>query len=472
MACIASPAQLGGVLAGSRGAVATRRCPAPRASITTGRKARVMVVTAMARETDPKKRIVITGMGVCSVFGNDYNTFYDKLLAGTSGVALIDRFDTTEFPTKFAAQIKDFDSEGIIDKKNDRRMDNCLRYALVSGNKALADAGLGTKEELDKLDKTRCGILAGSGMGGLSVFQDGVKALVEKGPKKITPFFIPYAITNMGGALLAIETGFMGPNYSISTACATANYAFHAAANHIRKGDADLIVAGGVEAPIIPVGLGGFVACRALSTNNEDPEGASRPWDTARDGFVMGEGAGLLVMESLEHALARGARIHAEYLGGSITCDAHHMTDPRADGLGVATCIELAIKDAGCKLEDINYINAHATSTLVGDVAEINAVKKIFKDTSKLKMNGTKSMVGHCLGAAAGVEAVVCIMAIKTGWLHPTLNQKESIKEVEGIDTCPNVKVEHKVTMALSNSFGFGGHNSCCIFAPYVENPV
>jgi len=311
-------------------------------------------------------------------------------------------------------------------------------------------------------------------MGGLTIFQDGVKALVEKGPKRITPFFIPYAITNMGGAMLAIEKGFMGPNYSISTACATANYCFHMAANHIRKGDADIIVAGGCEAPIIPVGLGGFVACRALSTaqgGTIDPAEASRPWDKARDGFVMGEGAGLLVMESLESAQKRGARIHAEYLGGAITCDAHHMTDPRADGLGVSTCIELAIDDAGIEVGDINYINAHATSTLVGDVAEVNAVRKVFTDTEGVKMNATKSMIGHCLGAAGGMEAVACIQAIKTGWLHPSLNQVETEEIVEGIDTCPNVKVEHKVTAAISNSFGFGGHNSCCIFAPFVENP-
>ena len=326
------------------------------------------------------------------------------------------------------------------------------------------------EETLEKMDKTKIGVLAGSGMGGLTVFQDGVKALVAKGPKKITPFFIPYAITNMGGALLAIEHGFMGPNYSISTACATANYAFHSAANHIRKGEADIMIAGGVEAPIIPVGLGGFVACRALSQNNDDAPGASRPWDKGRDGFVMGEGAGLLVMETLEHALARGARIHAEYLGGAITCDAHHMTDPRPDGSGVGLCIEKAVEDAGIDIKDINYINAHATSTLVGDVAEINAVKKAFKgDLTGVKMNGTKSMVGHCLGAAAGVEAVATIMACKTGWLHPTINQDDPIDEVADIDTCPNVKVEHKVNAAISNSFGFGGHNSCCIFAPYEE---
>jgi len=423
-------------------------------------------VIAMARETDPKKRIVVTGMGLCSVFGNDYNKFYDKLLAGTSGVAPIDRFDTSDFPTKFAAQIRNFDSEGYIDKKNDRRLDDCLRYALVSGNKALEDAGLDAAH-CEQLDKQRVGVLVGSGMGGLTVFQDGVKALVEKGPKKITPFFIPYAITNMGGAMLAIEKGFMGPNYSISTACATANYAFHAAANHIRNGDADIMIAGGSEAPIIPVGLGGFVACRALSQNNDDPQGASRPWDKSRDGFVMGEGAGVLVMESLESAQKRGARIHAEYLGGAITCDAHHMTDPRADGLGVSTCIELSIKDAGITVNDINYINAHATSTLVGDVAEVNAVRKVFKDVANVKMNATKSMIGHCLGAAGGMEAVACIMAIKTGMVHPTLNQNDLEPIVEGIDTCANEKKAHKVTAAISNSFGFGGHNSCVIFAPF-----
>ena len=463
MAAVASSAVLG-----ARGVVANRRTISARGR--TASKTRVkVVVTAMARETDPKKRIVVTGMGLVSCFGNDYDKFYDKLLAGTSGVGMIDRFDTTDFPTKFAAQIRDFDNEGIVDKKNARRMDDCLQYALVSGNKALADAGL-DEEALEKLDKTRVGVLAGSGMGGLTVFQDGVKALVNKGPKKITPFFIPYAITNMGGALLAIEKGFMGPNYSISTACATANYAFHSAANHIRKGEADIMIAGGVEAPIIPVGLGGFVACRALSSNNENAAAASRPWDKGRDGFVMGEGAGLLVLESLESALNRGARIHAEYLGGAITCDAHHMTDPRPDGSGVGLCITKAVEDAGIDIKDINYINAHATSTLVGDIAEVNAVKKAFNDDLEgVKMNGTKSMVGHCLGAAAGVEAVATIMAIKTGWLHPTLNNDDPIDEVADIDICANEKVEHKVKAAISNSFGFGGHNSCCIFAPYEE---
>ena len=342
-------------------------------------------------------------------------------------------------------------------------------------------------------------------MGGLSVFQNNVQQLVTKvrrrrsnahsvgrsqapappvlsrcvcvcstqGHKKISPFFIPYAITNMGGALLAIDIGFMGPNYSISTACATANYCFVSAANHIRNGDADLIIAGGTEAPIIEVGLGGFVACRALSTGGkhpDDPAKASRPWDKGRDGFVMGEGAGLLVMESLDHAIKRGAEKHilCEYLGGAVTCDAHHMTDPRADGLGVSSCIELAAKDGKIDIGQINYINAHATSTLVGDVAEVAAVKKAFagSGTSHVKMNATKSLIGHGLGAAGGLEAVAVIKAIQTGWLHPSLNQ-EDLEESVTIDTVPNVKKQHAVTAAISNSFGFGGHNSVVCFAPF-----
>ena len=364
-------------------------------------------------------------------------------------------------------------SRSLVDKKNARRYDDCLTYSIVSSKKALADAGLEIGSDgFEKLDKTRCGVLVGSGMGGLTVFQDGVKNLVEKGFKKITPFFIPYAITNMGGALVGIETGFMGPNYSISTACATANYAFVSAANHIRSGDADLMIVGGSEAPIIPVGLGGFVACRALSTGGAEPEKpvmASRPWDTGRDGFVLGEGAGVLVFESLEHARARGAPILAEYLGGAVTCDAYHMTDPRADGLGVSTCIELALKDAKIDKGQVNYINAHATSTLVGDIAEVKAIKKVFTDTSHIKMNGTKSMIGHCLGAAGGMEAVATIMGIRTGYVHPTINQENAIDEVAGIDTCANEKKAHTITAGISNSFGFGGHNSVVVFAPFKE---
>ncbi|KAL9266038.1 3-oxoacyl-[acyl-carrier-protein] synthase I, chloroplastic-like protein [Drosera capensis] len=422
-------------------------------------------VSAPKRETDPKKRVVVTGMGLVSVFGSDIDTYYDKLLAGESGIGLIDRFDASKFPTRFGGQIRDFNSLGYIDGKNDRRLDDCLRYCLVAGKRALQDADL-AGDKFDKVDKVKAGVLVGTGMGGLQVFSDGVQALIEKGHRKITPFFIPYSITNMASALLAIDLGLMGPNYSISTACATSNYCFYAAANHIRRGEADLMIAGGTEAAILPIGLGGFVACRALSQRNDDPQTASRPWDKDRDGFVMGEGAGILVLESLEHAMKRDAPIIAEYLGGAVNCDAYHMTDPRSDGLGVSSCIQRSLEDAGVSVEEVNYINAHATSTIVGDLAEVNAVKKVFKNTSGIKMNATKSMIGHCLGAAGGLEAIATIKAITTGWLHPTINQFNPEPSVE-FDTVPNVKQQHEVNVAISNSFGFGGHNSVVVFSAF-----
>ncbi|CAN4077541.1 unnamed protein product [Withania somnifera] len=405
-------------------------------------------------------------MGLVSVFGSDIDNFYNKLLEGQSGISLIDKFDASSYTVRFAGQIRDFSSQGYIDGKNDRRLDDCWRYCLVAGKRALDDANLG-QQVLETMDKTRIGVLVGSGMGGLKVFSDGVEALIQKGYKKISPFFIPYSITNMGSALLAIDTGLMGPSYSISTACATANYCFYAAANHIRRGEADIMVAGGTEAGVTATGVGGFIACRALSQRNDEHEKASRPWDTNRDGFVVGEGSGVLIMESLEHALKRGAPIIAEYLGGAVTCDAHHMTDPRADGLGVSSCIVKSLADAGVSPEEVNYINAHATSTLAGDLAEINAIKKVFKDTSEIKMNGTKSMIGHGLGAAGGIEAIATIKAITTGWLHPTINQYELEPQVT-IDTVPNVKKQHEVNVGISNSFGFGGHNSVVVLAPYL----
>ncbi|KAL9671807.1 hypothetical protein QQ045_009380 [Rhodiola kirilowii] len=420
---------------------------------------------APKRETDPKKRVVITGMGLVSVFGNDVDVYYDRLLSGESGIGLIDRFDASKFPTRFGGQIRGFSAEGYIDGKNDRRLDDCLRYCIVAGKKALENADLGG-DQRSKIDKERAGVLVGTGMGGLTAFSDGVQNLIEKGHRRISPFFIPYSITNMGSALLAIDLGFMGPNYSISTACATSNYCFYAAANHIRRGEADLMIAGGTEAAIIPIGLGGFVACRALSQRNDDPKTASRPWDKDRDGFVMGEGAGVLVMESLEHAMKRGAPIIAEYLGGAVNCDAHHMTDPRADGLGVSSCIESSLEDAGVSPEEVNYINAHATSTLAGDLAEINAIKKVFKNTSGIKINATKSMIGHCLGAAGGLEAIATVKAITTGWLHPSINQFNPEPAVE-FDTVANQKQQHEVNVGISNSFGFGGHNSVVAFSAF-----
>ncbi|KAK4768274.1 hypothetical protein SAY87_003415 [Trapa incisa] len=422
-------------------------------------------VSAPKREKDPKKRVVITGMGLVSVFGSDVDAFYEKLLDGESGIGLIDRFDASKFPTRFAGQIRGFSSMGYIDGKNDRRLDDYIRYSIVAGKRALEDADLGG-DRLSKIDKERAGVLVGTGMGGMTVISDAIESLVEKGHRKITPFFIPYSLTNMGSALLGIELGLMGPNYSISTACATSNYCFYAAANHIRQGDADLMVAGGTEAAIIPIGLGGFVACRALSQRNDDPQTASRPWDKDRDGFVMGEGCGILVMESLEHAMKRGAPIIAEYLGGAVNCDAYHMTDPRADGLGVSTCIKSSLEDARVSTEEVNYINAHATSTPAGDLAEINAIKKVFKNTKDIKINATKSLIGHCLGASGGLEAIAMIKGITTGWLHPSINQFNPEPSVE-FDTVANKKQQHQVNVAISNSFGFGGHNSVVVFSAF-----
>lgn len=414
-----------------------------------------------------KKRIVVTGMGVVSCFGTDVDHFYEQLLAGKSGIVPIEEFDCSAYPTRFAGAIRNFDTGDYMDKKQARRVDPFIRYTMVAGKKALEDAGLDA-EHLAKLDKKRCGIIIGSGMGGMSVFYEGVETILSKGFKRLTPFFVPYIITNMGGALLAIDTGFMGPNFSISTACATANNCIHAAAEQIREGKADLMLCGGVEAPITPIGLAGFVAIGALSTRNDAPEKAPRPWDRQRDGFVMGEGAGVLVLESLESALARGAPILAEYLGGSVNCDAYHITSPREDGSGVSICIEAAIADAQVKKEDINYINAHATATPAGDIAEVEAIKKVFGSHCKnIKMNATKSMIGHCLGAAGGLEAVATIKAIETGMLHPTINIEDPEPALEDIDIIPNTAKPHAVNIALSNSFGFGGHNSTLVFAPY-----
>jgi 3-oxoacyl-[acyl-carrier-protein] synthase II len=413
-----------------------------------------------------KKRIVVTGMGLVSCFGNDVGVFYDQLLTGKSGVRFVN-FPCEDYPTRFAAGIPEFDASAYVDRKQDRRIDPFIRFATVAGKKAL-EMGQATPEVLKRFDKLRCGIVIGSGMGGLRTFYEGTVALSEKGLRRLTPFFIPYIITNMAGALLAIDLGFMGPNYSISTACATANYSIVAAANHIRQGHADLMLCGGSEAAVHPIGLAGFIANKALSERNENAQGASRPWDRGRDGFVMGEGAGVLLLESLEHAQARGAPIFCEYLGGSVSCDAFHMTAPREDGHGVSQCIETALRDAGVAKEDINYINAHATSTPVGDMAEVEAVHKVFGPHSKnLKMNATKSMIGHCLGAAGGIEAIATVMAIQTGKIHPTINLDDPEPGLRDIDPVADTMQELTIHVALSNSFGFGGHNSSVIFAPF-----
>lgn len=413
-----------------------------------------------------KRRVVVTGMGVVSCFGSDVDQFYQSLLDGKSGIKPISQFPCDEYPTRFAGSVQDFEVGDYMDKKQARRVDPFIRYAMVAGKKAMESAGL-SGEVLETLDKSRCGVLVGSGMGGMNTFSDGNKTLLEKGFNRITPFFVPFIITNMAGGLLAIDLGFTGPNYSISTACATANYAIVSAANHIERGDADLMVCGGAEAPISPIGVAGFVVMKALSERNDDMEGASRPWDKNRDGFVIGEGAGILILEEYEHAKKRGAPILAEYLGGAVSTDAYHITSPREDGSGVAACIETAIKDAGIEKKQINYINAHATSTSVGDLCEVRGIRTVFGDQVKtMKMNGTKSMTGHCLGAAGGVEAIATIKAIQTGKVHPTKNLQNPEEELEGFNIVGDEAEEFQVTAGISNSFGFGGHNSVVIFGP------
>ncbi|MCB1084974.1 MAG: beta-ketoacyl-ACP synthase II [Chlamydiia bacterium] len=416
-----------------------------------------------------KRRVVVTGMGIVSCFGTDVDEFYKNLLEGKSGVTPINQFPAEEYPTRFAGGVQNFEVGEYMDRKQARRVDPFIRYAMVAGKKAMEDAGL-VGEELEKLDKSRCGVLVGSGMGGMSTFLEGNKTLFEKGFNRITPFFVPFIITNMAGGLLAIDLGFTGPNYSISTACATANYSIVAAANHIQRGDADLMICGGTEAPINPIGVAGFVVMKALSERNDDMEGASRPWDKTRDGFVIGEGAGILVLEEYEHAKKRGATILAEYLGGAVSTDAYHITSPREDGAGVAACIETAIKDAGISKERVNYINAHATSTAVGDLCEVRGIKTVFGEKAKgMKMNATKSMTGHCLGAAGGVEAIGTIKAIQTGKLHPTINLHDLEEEVRDFDVIKDQPKEWEVDAAISNSFGFGGHNSVVIFGKHAE---
>ncbi len=421
-------------------------------------------------EVMTKKRVVVTGMGLVSCFGTDVEHFYQMLLAGNSGIRPIDQFDCSDYPTRFAGSVSDFSNEDYIDKKQARRVDPFIRYTMVAGKKALEYAGI-QGESFDRLDKKRCGIIVGSGMGGMSIFYEGALTIANKGYKRLTPFFVPYIITNMGGALLAMDLGFMGPNYSISTACATANYSIYSAAESIRNGQTDLMICGGAEAPITPVGLSGFVAIKAISQRNEDPTKASRPWDINRDGFVIGEGCGVLILESEEHAKKRGAKIIAEYCGGSLTNDAHHITDPIADGSGVALCMEKALEDAGVNPSRVNYINAHATATKVGDLCEVRAIKSLFgSHISKIKVNATKSMTGHCLGAAGGIEAIATIKAIETGKIHPTINCEHPEEEVSGIDLVRDTAKEHVIDVAISNSFGFGGHNSTLVFAPYHSN--
>lgn len=443
--------------------------PAARLPRRQQRHLRAAAVVAAAQTDSKPRRVVVTGQGVVSSLGHSPDEFYANLLAGQSGISLIEGWDTSEFSTKFAGQIKSVDSDGYVLKKWDKRIDVVMKYMMIAGKKALEDAGLPWEgPEIKDLDRQRCGILIGTAMGGMQTFASAVEALCTSF-KKMNPFCIPFAISNMGGAMLAMDIGFMGPNYPISTACATGNYCILNAADHIRRGDADLMLAGGSEASIIPAAIGGFIACKALSKRNADPQAASRPWDQDRDGFVMGEGAGVLVLEELEHAKARGATILAEFVGGAFTCDAHHMTEPEPNGRGVIMCIERALERAGVTPEEVSYVNAHGTSTPAGDMAEYRAITSAISH-KHLKINSTKSMIGHLLGAAGAVEAVASIQALRTGWVHPNLNLDNPEEAVDLSVVVGKEKAEINADgVVLSNSFGFGGHNSCILFRKYKE---
>ncbi|KAL1319656.1 hypothetical protein HN51_064456 [Arachis hypogaea] len=422
-------------------------------------------VTATKKPPTKQRRVVVTGLGVVTPLGHEPDVYYNNLLDGVSGISEIETFDCAEYPTRIAGEIKSFSTDGWVAPKLSKRMDKFMLYLLTAGKKALVDGGI-TEDVMDELNKEKCGVLIGSAMGGMKVFNDAIEAL-RVSYKKMNPFCVPFATTNMGSAILAMDLGWMGPNYSISTACATSNFCILNAANHIIRGEADVMLCGGSDAAIIPIGLGGFVACRALSQRNTDPTKASRPWDINRDGFVMGEGAGVLLLEDLEHAKKRGATIYAEFLGGSFTCDAYHVTEPRPDGAGVILCIEKALAQSGVSKEDVNYINAHATSTPAGDLKEFQALLHCFGQNPELRVNSTKSMIGHLLGAAGGVEAVATVQAIRTGWVHPNINLENPDQGVDAKVLVGSKKERLDIKAALSNSFGFGGHNSSIIFAPY-----
>ncbi|XP_077252992.1 3-oxoacyl-[acyl-carrier-protein] synthase II, chloroplastic-like isoform X2 [Tasmannia lanceolata] len=416
-------------------------------------------------EERKQRRVVVTGMGVVTSLGHDPDSFYDNLLEGKSGISKIESFDCNEFPTRIAGEIKSLSTNGWVAPKYSNRMDKFMLYSLVAGKKALADGGL-IEETLEALEKSRCGVIIGTAMGAMKMVNDAILAL-KTSYKKINPFFVPFAATNMGSAMTAIDLGWTGPTYSIAAACATSNLCIISAANHIIRGEADVMLSGGSEAVVIPIG--GFVACGGLSRKNEDPTKASRPWDMDRDGFVMGEGAGVLLLEELGHAMARGAEIYAEFLGGSTTCNAYHIVQPHPKGEGVLLCIEKALHEAGVKKEDVNYVNAHASSTKLGDIEEYQALIRCFDQNIELKINSTKSMIGDLLGAAGAVEAVATIQAIRRGWVHPTINLDKP-EEILDMNLIVGAKKERlNVKVALSNSFGFSGLNSSILFAPFKE---
>ncbi len=409
-----------------------------------------------------KHRVVVTGMGVVTSLGSDLPTLWNNLLAGKSGVSRIEAFDTSDYTTKIAAEIKDFDPSVYIDKKDLRKMDRFVQFGVAASKMAIEDAGLVIGENADP-DKV--GVVVGSGIGGLGTWEDQHTILMNKGPRRVSPFFIPMMIANMASGQISMLTGAKGPNTAAVSACATGTHSIGDSFKMIQRGDADVMICGGAEATIRPIGMAGFCSMRAMSTRNDEPEKASRPFDVDRDGFVMGEGSGVMVLESLEHAKARGAKIYAEVIGYGMSGDAFDMVEP--DPEGAARSMNKAIKDAGIEPSAIDYINAHGTSTPVGDKSETTAIKKVFGEHAyKLAVSSTKSMTGHLLGAAGGVEAVIVGLTLTNGEIPPTANLDNQDPELD-LDYVPNKPRKADVKIALSNSFGFGGHNATIILRKY-----
>jgi len=412
-----------------------------------------------------ERRVVVTGLGVVTPLGTQLETFWQRLIAGECGIDRITGFDASPFDTQIAGEVKNFDpTPAFPSPKEVRRADLYSQFAIYAGWQALKDSGLDlSKENCDEI-----GVLIGSGIGGLRTTAEQHKILLDKGPNRVSPFTIPMLISNMAGGLFSMYNGLRGPNYATCSACATANHAIGEAWRTIKMGDAHTIFAGGAEATVMPFGIGGFCAMKAMSTRNDDPKHASRPFDKERDGFVMGEGAGVLVLEEMEHAKKRGARIYCEIVGYGNTADAHHLTAPAPGGEGAARCMKMALRHAGLNTTDISYVNAHGTSTPQGDVAETQAIKSVFGDfAKKLAVSSTKGATGHMLGAAGAVEMSICALAIKHGIVPPTISYQVPDPECD-LDYVPNVAREMQVNAAVNNSFGFGGHNASIIAKKFV----
>ena len=409
------------------------------------------------------KRVVVTGLGALTPIGNTKNEFWEGLMAGKSGAADITYFDTEKFKTKFACELKNFNATDFFDRKEARKMDRFTQYAMVASDEAIADSKL----DLDKLDKLRVGVIWGAGIGGLETFQNEVLNYAQgDGTPRFNPFFIPKMIADIAPGNISIKYGFMGPNYTTVSACASSANAMIDALNYIRLGHCDIIVTGGSEAAVAIAGMGGFNAMHAISTRNDSPETASRPFDATRDGFVLGEGAGAIILEEYEHAKARGAKIYAEFVGGGLSSDAYHMTAPHPDGIGVVAVMKNCLENAGLKPEDVDTINTHGTATPLGDVAELKGISEVFGDHAKtININSTKSMTGHLLGAAGAVEAIASILSMEYGIVPPTINHSTIDENIDPqLNLTLNKPQKRDVKVAMSNTFGFGGHNACVLF--------